>query len=118
MPHRKSHKYKADFRACFSDPQTNTKGTFLAVHTFLPTANKAKATVLALTTGTSAMPAARLPGMSAYMTSKLAQIKFIEYLAAEQPNVFAATVHPGMVETEIFAKSGANADKLPMDKGQ
>ncbi|CAN8097826.1 unnamed protein product [Discula destructiva] len=96
--------------------ETNTKGTFLAVHSFLPTANKAKATVLALTTGTSAMPAARLPGMSAYMTSKLAQIKLIEYLAAEQPNVFAATVHPGMVETEIFAKSGANADKLPMDK--
>lgn len=64
------------------------------------------------------MPATRLPGMSAYMTSKLAQVKMIEYLAAEQPNIFAATVHPGMIETEIFTKSGANANKLPMDKGQ
>lgn len=63
------------------------------------------------------MPAARIPGLSAYMTSKLAQTKMIEYLAAEQPNIIAATVHPGMVETEIFTKSGGRADKLPMDKG-
>ena len=57
-----------------------------------------------------------VPGLSAYMASKLAQTKLIEYLAAENPNVFAASVHPGMVETDVFTKSGAKAESLPMDK--
>ncbi|ORY67018.1 short chain dehydrogenase [Pseudomassariella vexata] len=98
--------------------ETNTKGTFVAIKTFLPTANPSKATILALTTGTTAMPAAMIPGLSAYMASKLAQTKIMEFLAAENPNVFAATVHPGMVETGIFTKSGAKAEMLPMDKVQ
>jgi NAD(P)-dependent dehydrogenase (short-subunit alcohol dehydrogenase family) len=59
-----------------------------------------------------------VPGLSAYMASKLAQVRLVEYLAAEQPNVFAATVHPGMVETDIFTKSGAKAEALPMDTVQ
>ena len=59
-----------------------------------------------------------LPGLSAYISSKLAQVKMLEFLAAENPNVFVASVHPGMVETEIFRKSGAKAEQLPMDKGK
>lgn len=58
-----------------------------------------------------------VPGLSAYMSSKLAQTKLIEFLALEHSNLFAATLHPGMVETGIFTKSGASADSLPMDKG-
>ncbi|GJC96503.1 short chain dehydrogenase [Colletotrichum higginsianum] len=96
--------------------ETNTKGTYLVTKAFLPTANPSHATVVALTTGTTALPAVALPGLSAYMASKLAQTKIIEFLAAENPNVFAATLHPGMVETDIFKKSGAKAEALPMDK--
>ena len=59
-----------------------------------------------------------LPGLSAYISSKLAQVKMLEFLAAENPNVFVASVHPGMVETAIFRKSGAKAEQLPMDKGK
>jgi NAD(P)-dependent dehydrogenase (short-subunit alcohol dehydrogenase family) len=51
------------------------------------------------------------------MASKLAQTKLIEFLAAEHSNLFAATVHPGMIETNIFTRSGAKAESLPMDKG-
>ncbi|KAK6223774.1 short chain dehydrogenase [Colletotrichum tabaci] len=98
--------------------ETNTKGTYLVTKAFLPTANPSHATVVALTTGTTALPAVALPGLSAYMASKLAQTKIIEFLAAENPNVFAATLHPGMVETDIFKKSGAKAEALPMDKVQ
>lgn len=97
--------------------QTNTKGTYASLHAFLPTANAAHASVVALTTGTTALPASMVPGLSAYMSSKLAQTKLIEFLALEHPNLFAATLHPGMVETGIFTKSGASADSLPMDKG-
>ncbi|TQN66190.1 Short chain dehydrogenase citE [Colletotrichum shisoi] len=98
--------------------ETNTKGTYLVTKAFLPTANPSRASVVALTTGTTALPAVALPGLSAYMASKLAQTKIIEFLAAENPNVFAATLHPGMVETDIFKKSGAKAEALPMDKVQ
>lgn len=84
---------------------------------FLPTANPSHASIVALTTGTTALPAVALPGLSAYMASKLAQTKIIEFLAAENPNIFAVTLHPGMVETDIFTKSGAKAEALPMDKG-
>ncbi|KAJ2983061.1 hypothetical protein NUW58_g6314 [Xylaria curta] len=98
--------------------ETNAKGTFLATQALLPTANPSKATILALVTGTVAFPSASLPGLSAYMTSKLAEIKFIEFLAAENENIFAASVHPGFIETAITAKSGANTEQLPMDQVQ
>ncbi|EFQ35840.1 short chain dehydrogenase [Colletotrichum graminicola] len=98
--------------------ETNTKGTYLVTKAFLPTANPSHAAVVALTTGTTALPAVALPGLSAYMASKLAQTKIIEFLAAENPNLFAVTLHPGMVETDIFKKSGAKAEALPMDKVQ
>ncbi|KAM0477853.1 hypothetical protein ACHAPX_005619 [Trichoderma viride] len=94
------------------------EGTYASLHAFLPTANAAHASVVALTTGTTALPASMVPGLSAYMSSKLAQTKLIEFLALEHPNLFAATLHPGMVETGVFTKSGASADSLPMDKVQ
>lgn len=89
----------------------------IAAKVFLPTANPSHAAILGMTTGTSGLPPAMLPGLSAYISSKLAQVKFLEFLAAENPNVFVASVHPGMVETSIFCKSGAKAEALPMDKG-
>ncbi|KAK2049810.1 short chain dehydrogenase [Colletotrichum somersetense] len=98
--------------------ETNTKGTYLVTKAFLPTANPSHAAVVAFTTGTTALPAVALPGLSAYMASKLAQTKIIEFLAAENPNLFAVTLHPGMVETDLFKKSGAKAEALPMDKVQ
>lgn len=99
------------------DEKTNTKGTYLVTKSFLPTANPSHASVIALTTGTTALPVSMVPGLSPYMASKLAQTKIVEFLAAENPNLFAVTLHPGMVETEIFKKSGAKAEALPMDKG-
>lgn len=98
--------------------QTNVKGTMVAAQAFLPTANPSHATILGVTTGTVGLPPAMLTGISAYISSKLAQVKFLEFLAAENPNIFVASVHPGMVETDIFKKSGAKAEALPMDKGR
>ncbi|KAJ5759464.1 NADP(+)-dependent dehydrogenase [Penicillium odoratum] len=39
----------------------------------------------------------------------------MDFLAAENPDVFAAALHPGMVDTANFRASGADASKLPMD---
>jgi len=56
-----------------------------------------------------------MAGLSAYQSSKVAQAKVLEFLAAENPNLFVANLHPGMIETDVFNKSGGKADQLPMD---
>lgn len=96
--------------------QTNVKGLFLAVKAFLPTANESGSAVLTLTSQTTAFPVSMGPGMSGYNASKIAQIKVIEYLAAEQPKVFAVTVHPGICDTAVLAKSGMKPDQVPLDQ--
>ena len=40
-------------------------------------------------------------GQSAYTCSKLAQTKMFEFLAAENPDVFVVSVHPGIVQTDM-----------------
>lgn len=85
---------------------------------FLPSANPTHSTILGVTSCAVSLPVAMLPGLSAYASSKLAQVKFLEFLAAENPNIFVATLHPGCVETLTFLKSGAKADQMPMDTGR
>ncbi|KAK8075236.1 hypothetical protein PG997_009899 [Apiospora hydei] len=97
--------------------EINAMGTLLAVKAFLPTADT-HATILGLTSDTSLVPTSYLPGLSAYVSSKLAQAKVYEFLAAENPDFFVATVNPGMVETDNFNRSGGKADQLPMDTVQ
>lgn len=63
------------------------RGLFLAIKAFLPTANGTGSAVFALTSQTIAFPVAIGPGMSGYNASKIAQIKVMEYLAAEPPTV-------------------------------
>ncbi|EPS33805.1 hypothetical protein PDE_08767 [Penicillium oxalicum 114-2] len=94
--------------------ETNVKGTMTASRVFLPTANADHAAIIALTAAV-VFPAARLRNLSGYITSKLAVIKFVEFLAAETPNLFAVALHPGMIDTKVFRGSGADPSKLPMD---
>lgn len=72
--------------------------------------------MLTLTSQTTAFPVSMGPGMSGYNASKIAQIKVMEYLAAEQPKVFAVTVHPGICDTAVLAKSGMKPDQVPLDQ--
>ncbi|KAJ5627008.1 hypothetical protein N7528_004435 [Penicillium herquei] len=94
--------------------ETNVKGTIIAAKVFLPTANPVRSAVVALT-AIVVFPTARLVGNSGYISSKLTLVKIMEFLAAENPKVFAAAMHPGMVETEIFRRSGADPTKVPID---
>ena len=48
----------------------------------------------------------------------MAMVKTLEFLAVENPSVFVASVHPGIVETGMFRKSGAQPEMLPMDSGE
>lgn len=89
----------------------------IATKVFLPTANPTRAAVIALTAAV-VFPASRLANLSAYISSKLTVIKLMEFLAAENPTVFAAALHPGMVDTSILRSSGADPSKLPLDSGK
>lgn len=98
--------------------QTNVKSVIIAAATFFPTANKTHATMLGVTAGALVFPPASMPGLSAYLTSKMAMVKTLEFLAMENPSVFVASVHPGMVDTGLFRKSGAKPEMVPMDSGE
>ncbi|TEY32895.1 hypothetical protein BOTCAL_0709g00040 [Botryotinia calthae] len=98
--------------------RTNVYGTFLATKAFLPTADSSQAAILGVTSDVSLLPVTYLPGLSSYVSSKLAQAKIYEFIAAENPSIFVATVNPGMVETENFYRTGATPDKVPIDTVQ
>ncbi|PWY82105.1 putative NADP(+)-dependent dehydrogenase [Aspergillus heteromorphus CBS 117.55] len=97
--------------------ETNVKGTMIPSKVFLPTANSTSAAIIT-TSAAVVFPPIMMVGISAYISSKLAVVKLTEFLAAENPSVFIACLSPGMVETNIFIKSGAKADQLPMDTVQ
>ena len=52
-------------------------------------------------------------GASAYTSSKLAQIRLLEHVAAECPDVFAVAVHPGIVETKLLREGGMAGEQPP-----
>lgn len=94
--------------------ETNVKGAMVPVKAFLPTANSSHAAIVGLTTAVVFPPAVQ-PGLSAYITSKFALVKFIEYVAAETPNIFAVALNPGVIKTAMFERLGADPASLPFD---
>jgi NAD(P)-dependent dehydrogenase (short-subunit alcohol dehydrogenase family) len=107
---------KTSLQDYWSDYETNVKSVIIAVQAFVPNAHSGAA-VYAMTAGSLVLPANFTPTLSGYLTSKLAQVKIMEYLAVENPDLFVCSVHPGMVDTKIFRGSGASPDQLPMDTG-
>ncbi|KAL3419569.1 short chain dehydrogenase [Phlyctema vagabunda] len=95
--------------------ETNVKGTMIVSKAFSLTANASHAALIGITSATNSLPPIMLPTLSAYQSSKLAQAKVLEFVAAENPSMFVASVHPGIVRTLIFDKSGATEKGLPMD---
>ncbi|CEL10647.1 hypothetical protein ASPCAL13763 [Aspergillus calidoustus] len=98
--------------------ETNVKGTMVTSKVFLPTANPNRAAIVGLTSGPLVFPPSAVIGASSYFASKLALIKVIEFLAAENPNVFATALHPGMVDTPVLRKFGTDPKDLPVDKAE
>ena len=75
-----------------------------------------RAAIIGVTTAGVFVPAAMAPGQSAYFSSKIAMGKMLEFVAHEHPHIFAATVHPGCVDTPMYEKCGR--PPLPMDTGK
>jgi NAD(P)-dependent dehydrogenase (short-subunit alcohol dehydrogenase family) len=76
----------------------NIHGTFLITQQFLkalPSSNT-PAKIVTLTSGTAYFV---IPEASAYGLSKLGVLQLMAYVAAENPNVVAVALHPGIVAT-------------------
>lgn len=73
----------------------------LANKTVSATADK-PVTFINLTTAGILFPP--FPGMGAYVSSKMAAVKFLQSLAAENPQVRLHNVHPGLLRTAMSAK--------------
>ncbi|KAH7413157.1 putative oxidoreductase ucpA [Cadophora sp. MPI-SDFR-AT-0126] len=83
----------------WSDFETNVKGVFLLTQGFLRLLGKErKGSIVALSTSAAFMA---FPGMSCYSISKLASTQLQAFVAAENPNVTAISVHPGIVLTDM-----------------
>lgn len=83
---------------------------------FLPT-RRPNAAIIGITAGSVQMPAS-FPfnhGRSAYNSSKIAQLKLLENLAAENPDIFVASVHPGVVMTDMAEEAVAHSQSVPID---
>jgi NAD(P)-dependent dehydrogenase (short-subunit alcohol dehydrogenase family) len=100
----------------WADYETNVKSVVIASQAFIPTA-KPGAAFYTMTAGAFVLPPAYTPGISGYLSSKMAQNKVVEFLAAENPDIFFCAVHPGMIDTGVFRGSGADPAQLPMDTG-
>jgi len=70
----------------WADYETNVKAIVIASQAFSPNA-KSDAALYTLAVGAAALPSAFTPGLSGYLSSKVAQTKVVEFLAAENSGI-------------------------------
>jgi NAD(P)-dependent dehydrogenase (short-subunit alcohol dehydrogenase family) len=99
-----------------SYPQTNVKSVYVFAQAFLPLA-KPNATFLGVGAAGAVLPAEIGAGLTGYMSSKIAQAKLMEYIAHEHPEIFVASVHPGVIDTKLLREAELPKSKLPLDTG-
>ncbi|EFQ91740.1 hypothetical protein CFE70_006360 [Pyrenophora teres f. teres 0-1] len=89
-----------DQKAWWEEMTLNIRGTFLMTQSFLHQlpSPETQAKIVTLTTGAAYEV---FPSLSAYGISKLAVLELMTYVAAENPNVVAVALHPGVVNTEM-----------------
>jgi NAD(P)-dependent dehydrogenase (short-subunit alcohol dehydrogenase family) len=85
----------------FSDFQVNVLGTYLMMHNFLAQADGV-GTFISMTTGGIGMV---FPGMAGYSASKLALVRLMENLHAEQAGIRVFSLIPGIVQTDMTLDS-------------
>ena len=97
-------------------PQTNVKSIYIAAQAFIPLANPS-ASFFGVNAAGAVLPAAVGAKLTGYMSSKIAQAKLVEYIAYEHPEIFACSIHPGVVETQMLREAELHESGLPKDTG-
>ncbi|KAL5380600.1 hypothetical protein DPSP01_007664 [Paraphaeosphaeria sporulosa] len=89
-----------DHKVWWGDMTVNIYGTFLVTQGFLKLLpESAPAKIITLTTGAAYQV---FPNLSSYGLSKLVVFELMDYVRAENPNVTAVAVHPGIVPTDML----------------
>ncbi|KAF2448569.1 NAD(P)-binding protein [Karstenula rhodostoma CBS 690.94] len=89
-----------DHKVWWSDMTVNIYGTFLVTQGFLKLLpESAPARIITLTTAAAYQV---FPNLSSYGLAKLVVFELMDYVRAENPNVVAVAVHPGIVATDML----------------
>jgi NAD(P)-dependent dehydrogenase (short-subunit alcohol dehydrogenase family) len=83
-----------------------------AIQAFIPLAG---ADPILLNISTNLSHIKPLSGMTAYASSKAAQLKMVEHFAAENPELHVVSIQPGVIATEI---AGPDSDVQGQDEGR
>lgn len=74
------------------------------IHHFLPKRSRKASIIASVPRSIHLSSPTYISGQSAYLSSKIALIKFLEVVAAENPDLFVASYHPGNGQlTQIFS---------------
>lgn len=96
--------------------QINIKGQFILIQSFLPTKGPSPV-IVGTSTGGVSFPEHLQQGHSSYMVSKYAVIKFMQMVGSENPDVHVVTIHPGVIETQMYHKAemeGLHSDTIQL----
>jgi NAD(P)-dependent dehydrogenase (short-subunit alcohol dehydrogenase family) len=96
---------KDDVDTWYQAFEINVKGSLHVIRSYLSVAATSPR-VLNVSSGQAHLNAKFFPGMSAYLSSKMAQLRMIDAIQAERPDVFIMNCHPGHVMSEMSAKIG------------
>ena len=106
---------ESDFQDWWSGMEINVKGAYFITKAFLKVA-ASDATIVDLTTGLVHYSA--FPGYSAYMASKVAEIRFFDCVQTEHPELHVVHIQPGVVATDMGQKAKNAGANFPMDHGK
>ncbi|KAL7790687.1 hypothetical protein V8C43DRAFT_322674 [Trichoderma afarasin] len=96
---------KDDVDTWYQAFEINVKGSLHVIRSYLSVA-AASPKILNVSSGQAHLDAKFFPGMSAYLSSKMAQLRMVDAIQAERPDVFIINCHPGRVMSEMSAKVG------------
>jgi NADP-dependent 3-hydroxy acid dehydrogenase YdfG len=89
----------------WADIETNIKGTYLAIHSYINTFTSndenATGTIIVMSSGSAILP---LPGMSSYGPSKVFTHRLLDYVLAEHPKMRTFSLSPGIIPTTDIPK--------------
>ncbi|OCL13431.1 NAD(P)-binding protein [Glonium stellatum] len=93
-----------DLKSWWKGFEVNVLGTATVTQNFLR-AKKADGEAVVISLNTVAAHWGDLPGFTSYASSKAAELRLVEALQAENPEVRFVSVHPGFVETAMGDKA-------------
>lgn len=96
---------KDDVNTWYQSFEVNVKGSLHVARSFLSVA-AASPRILNISTAQAHLDAKFFPGMSAYISSKIAQLRLFDAIQVERPDVAIVNCHPGRVLSEMSAKLG------------